>query len=162
MTIGNMLKQWLTRLEWFDTLFPRIPVPVQQEIEFRMRQKYGFKARDDLMDDGFNGAVAVAARRSPPPDIVEAVKRSHRSNSRSSSSSEIDNKEKKHDRRHHKKHKHRSSKESSKSREREHRRHHHRSHHKSSSHRNSSVEKKRERRSRSRSVSRKKVRESSP
>jgi hypothetical protein len=29
MTMGDMLKSFLTRLEWFDTRFPRIPVNVQ-------------------------------------------------------------------------------------------------------------------------------------
>ena len=29
MTIGEMLRSFLTKLEWFDTRFPRIPVNVQ-------------------------------------------------------------------------------------------------------------------------------------
>jgi pre-mRNA-splicing factor 38B len=29
MTIGDMLRHFLTKLEWFSTLFPRIPVPIQ-------------------------------------------------------------------------------------------------------------------------------------
>lgn len=29
MTIGNILKSFLFKLEWFSTLFPRIPVPIQ-------------------------------------------------------------------------------------------------------------------------------------
>ena len=29
MTIGEMLRQWLVKLEWYSTLFPRIPVPIQ-------------------------------------------------------------------------------------------------------------------------------------
>jgi hypothetical protein len=32
MTIGNMLRHFLTKLEWFSTLFPRIPVPIQVAI----------------------------------------------------------------------------------------------------------------------------------
>ena len=48
MSIGQMLRQWLIRIEyvysffffqiesillrWYDTLFPRIPVPTQKEI----------------------------------------------------------------------------------------------------------------------------------
>jgi pre-mRNA-splicing factor 38B len=36
MTIGNMLKQWLVKLDWFSTLFPRIPVPIQKQIEKRL------------------------------------------------------------------------------------------------------------------------------
>lgn len=41
MQIGHMLRQWLTRLEWYDTLFPRIPVPIQNEIMFELRNRYG-------------------------------------------------------------------------------------------------------------------------
>lgn len=36
MTIGQMLYQWLTKLEWFSTLFPRIPVPIQKQIETKI------------------------------------------------------------------------------------------------------------------------------
>ncbi|CAF1180410.1 unnamed protein product [Adineta ricciae] len=32
MSIGQILRQWLTRIEWYDTLFPRIPVPIQKDI----------------------------------------------------------------------------------------------------------------------------------
>ena len=38
MLIGEMIKQWLTKLEWYSTLFPRIPVPVQKDIDQRMRE----------------------------------------------------------------------------------------------------------------------------
>lgn len=40
MTIGVMLQQWLTKLDWFSTLFPRIPVPIQKQIETRMANYY--------------------------------------------------------------------------------------------------------------------------
>jgi len=33
MTIGTMVKTVLTKLEWFSTLFPRIPVPIQKQID---------------------------------------------------------------------------------------------------------------------------------
>lgn len=36
MKIGNMLHQWLTKLEWFSTMFPRIPVPIQKQIESKV------------------------------------------------------------------------------------------------------------------------------
>lgn len=36
MTIGQMLHHWLTKLEWFSTLFPRIPVPIQKQIETKI------------------------------------------------------------------------------------------------------------------------------
>lgn len=39
MTIGAMLEQFLTKLDWFTTLFPRIPVPVQKKIEEKLRER---------------------------------------------------------------------------------------------------------------------------
>lgn len=33
MTIGEIAQQYLTKLEWYSTLFPRIPVPIQKQIE---------------------------------------------------------------------------------------------------------------------------------
>ena len=39
MQIGHMLRQWLIRLEWFDTLFPRIPVPIQKYIMDELRMQ---------------------------------------------------------------------------------------------------------------------------
>lgn len=47
MTIGQMLRQWLIRLEWFDTLFPRIPIPIQNEIMAALRDRYGHRIDDD-------------------------------------------------------------------------------------------------------------------
>lgn len=41
INIGQMLRKWLIRLEWFDTLFPRIPVPIQHEIMYSLRERYG-------------------------------------------------------------------------------------------------------------------------
>jgi len=36
MTIGEMLRHFLTKLEWYSTLFPRIPVPIQKDIEKKL------------------------------------------------------------------------------------------------------------------------------
>lgn len=36
MTIGELVRHLLTKLEWFSTLFPRIPVPVQKDIEMKL------------------------------------------------------------------------------------------------------------------------------
>lgn len=38
MTIGNMIRQWLTKLDWFSTLFPRIPVPIQKQNESKLEK----------------------------------------------------------------------------------------------------------------------------
>uniref|UniRef100_A0A1B6J7V9 Pre-mRNA-splicing factor 38 n=2 Tax=Homalodisca liturata TaxID=320908 RepID=A0A1B6J7V9_9HEMI len=40
MTIGNILKNFLCKLEWFSTLFPRIPVPIQQKLEKKMNERF--------------------------------------------------------------------------------------------------------------------------
>ncbi|VDO07700.1 unnamed protein product [Rodentolepis nana] len=47
MTIGAMLEQFLTKLDWFTTLFPRIPVPVQKKIEEKLRE---YKRNQSLME----------------------------------------------------------------------------------------------------------------
>lgn len=39
MTVGEMLRSFLTKLEWFSTLFPRIPVPVQKNIDQQMKAR---------------------------------------------------------------------------------------------------------------------------
>ncbi|XP_009883224.1 PREDICTED: pre-mRNA-splicing factor 38B [Charadrius vociferus] len=39
MTIGEMLRSFLTKLEWFSTLFPRIPVPVQKAIDQQIKSR---------------------------------------------------------------------------------------------------------------------------
>lgn len=39
MTIGEMLRSFLTKLEWFSTLFPRIPVPVQKTIDQQIKSR---------------------------------------------------------------------------------------------------------------------------
>merc|ERR1712241_246854 len=46
ITIGEMVKQFLTELEWFDTRFPRIPVPVQKEISDYFEQRKNAVGRE--------------------------------------------------------------------------------------------------------------------
>ncbi|XP_037935198.1 pre-mRNA-splicing factor 38B-like isoform X1 [Teleopsis dalmanni] len=36
ITIGQMVYQFLTKIDWFSTLFPRIPVPIQKQIEKKL------------------------------------------------------------------------------------------------------------------------------
>lgn len=35
-----MLRQWLIKLEWFSTLFPRIPVPIQQKLQKHLTERF--------------------------------------------------------------------------------------------------------------------------
>lgn len=37
MTIGEMARHLLTRLDWFSAYFPRIPIPVQKQIETSLK-----------------------------------------------------------------------------------------------------------------------------
>jgi hypothetical protein len=55
ITIGQMLRQWLTRLEWYDTLFPRIPVPIQNEIIYELRSRYGNRIDSAAFYEGSAG-----------------------------------------------------------------------------------------------------------
>lgn len=44
ITIGQMLVQFLTKLDWCGTLFPRIPVPIQKQIQSKLEdyaREYG-------------------------------------------------------------------------------------------------------------------------
>ncbi len=52
LQIGQMLRQWLIRLEWFDTLFPRIPVPIQKYIMDCLRERYGNRVDSAAFVDG--------------------------------------------------------------------------------------------------------------
>ncbi|XP_054723924.1 pre-mRNA-splicing factor 38B-like [Uloborus diversus] len=50
MTIGEMLRHYLSKLEWFSTLFPRIPVPIQKDLERKLtdwRAKTKIKVKED-------------------------------------------------------------------------------------------------------------------
>ncbi|CAF3465589.1 unnamed protein product [Rotaria sp. Silwood1] len=60
MSIGQMLRQWLTRIEWYDTLFPRIPVPTQKEIMEKLHahgpykgDNYGAHSRYDYDEEQY-------------------------------------------------------------------------------------------------------------
>lgn len=40
MTIGTMVRQLLTKLDWYDSLFPRIPVPIQMHIDRELAKSF--------------------------------------------------------------------------------------------------------------------------
>lgn len=69
LTIGQMCRQFLVKLDWFSTLFPRIPVPIQKQIE----QKLGDYDRK-------NGIVAqpVQAQRYVAPPAEQRPPRDNR------------------------------------------------------------------------------------
>jgi pre-mRNA-splicing factor 38B len=53
ITIGQMCRQFLIKLDWFSTLFPRIPVPIQKQIEQRLNE--------------YDRANQIVHNPSPPP-----------------------------------------------------------------------------------------------
>uniref|UniRef100_A0A182Q8Z3 Pre-mRNA-splicing factor 38 n=1 Tax=Anopheles farauti TaxID=69004 RepID=A0A182Q8Z3_9DIPT len=66
MTIGQMIRQWLTKLDWFSTLFPRIPVPIQKQIDSKLEQyarENGVSFADTQPDRG-GGGVAPGGKSS--------------------------------------------------------------------------------------------------
>ncbi|OAF71657.1 hypothetical protein A3Q56_00552 [Intoshia linei] len=38
MTIGQLVRHFLENIEWYDTLFPRIPVPIQKEVRQQLTE----------------------------------------------------------------------------------------------------------------------------
>lgn len=44
MKLGMILRQWMVKLEWFSTLFPRIPVPIQQKIQQVLGERFPIQA----------------------------------------------------------------------------------------------------------------------
>ncbi|XP_030259281.1 pre-mRNA-splicing factor 38B isoform X1 [Sparus aurata] len=87
MTVGEMLRSFLTKLEWFSTLFPRIPVPVQKNIDQQMKARPRKVAVKETPEE--EPAVAeegrqVERRRSRTPRRTPSPRRSpKRSRSRS-------------------------------------------------------------------------------
>lgn len=74
MTIGQMARQWLVKLEWYSTLFPRIPVPVQKMLMEKLKEHPSKQEEEE-----------TNARRGSPKHIPdgelsfgEAEKQSHR------------------------------------------------------------------------------------
>ncbi|XP_019548394.3 pre-mRNA-splicing factor 38B isoform X1 [Aedes albopictus] len=66
MTIGQMIRQWLTKLEWFTTLFPRIPVPIQKQNVAKLEQfarENNITFPDPASSDRYNKANAQRYER---------------------------------------------------------------------------------------------------
>lgn len=66
MTIGQMLYQWLTKLDWFSTLFPRIPVPIQKQIERKLSDYCRDYNVNLAVRYNTNNAVAAPPAAQPP------------------------------------------------------------------------------------------------
>lgn len=63
MTIGEMIRHWFTKLEWYCTLFPRIPVPTQKDLGEKLKARALSKAQDgqpiDMLPDICNGDEGI-------------------------------------------------------------------------------------------------------
>lgn len=62
MTVGEMLRSFLTKLEWFSTLFPRIPVPVQKAIDQHMKSRPRKPLQKDEQEEEEEVAATDSAR----------------------------------------------------------------------------------------------------
>ncbi|XP_071097204.1 pre-mRNA-splicing factor 38B-like isoform X1 [Haliotis cracherodii] len=78
ITIGELCRQFLVKLEWYSTLFPRIPVPVQKSIQEKLKTRPALRPAAEEPefipqdrnrgeeDVSFGEAERAANRRSPP------------------------------------------------------------------------------------------------
>ncbi|MGH0160729.1 UNVERIFIED_CONTAM: hypothetical protein FKN15_039880 [Acipenser sinensis] len=75
MNVGEMLRSFLTKLEWFSTLFPRIPVPVQKMIDLQMKSRPRKNVKKDGKEEAGEPEKHAERRRSrytqPPPDLLD-------------------------------------------------------------------------------------------
>ncbi|XP_078686236.1 uncharacterized protein LOC144918960 isoform X1 [Branchiostoma floridae x Branchiostoma belcheri] len=82
MTVGEMLRSFLGKIEWFSTLFPRIPVPIQKDLEGKLASRPLLRKRPALPEE-----EEEAAEHIPDEEVSwgEAERRSRARRSRSSS-----------------------------------------------------------------------------
>ena len=120
VTIGTIVRNMLTKLEWYSTLFPRIPIPIQKDIEKKLEEfdmtrveekshpreseKHSKSKRDDEeRGDGRSGSRGKGNRRSRDRSIhrESSSSSSRRENHHSSSRSGRDYRDDRHRRRSH-------------------------------------------------------------
>ena len=56
MTVGQMVRSFLLKLDWYDSLFPRIPVPIQKDLQQKLQAMNLCDDRKRKADDGFGEA----------------------------------------------------------------------------------------------------------
>jgi len=81
ITIGTMARLFMTKLDWFSTLFPRIPVPIQKQIEKRLNeyiQENGitFDDRPKAEEEPVPEPSPQSSRKDPDRRFGEPYKRS--------------------------------------------------------------------------------------
>ncbi|XP_046845881.1 pre-mRNA-splicing factor 38B-like isoform X2 [Xenia sp. Carnegie-2017] len=85
ITIGQMVRSFLLKLDWYDSLFPRIPVPIQKEINGKLQERNLCDDRKRKADEGFGEAERYSKMmRDKESDQTQGeTKRSERSRSSS-------------------------------------------------------------------------------
>lgn len=82
MPIGEMIRQWLTKLEWYSTLFPRIPVPVQKDLMQKLKNHQWTRPEEEEEEEEEQHPQAVPAQPQHIPDdqlcFGEAERMSHK------------------------------------------------------------------------------------
>ncbi|XP_066294020.1 pre-mRNA-splicing factor 38B-like isoform X2 [Branchiostoma lanceolatum] len=85
MTVGEMLRSFLGKIEWFSTLFPRIPVPIQKDLEGKLASRPLLRKRTAPAEE--EQEEEETAEHIPDEEVSwgEAERRSRARRSRSSS-----------------------------------------------------------------------------
>jgi len=103
MLLGELLKNMLTKLDWYGTLFPRIPIPIQKDIDQKLEEL--------RKPQGYDASKSWKGDRDSRRREDERHDRRHESSSRSQESSSKSHGPKRkrcgHHLRHHHCHKHR-------------------------------------------------------
>ena len=60
MTIGQLVRSFVLKLEWYGTLFPRIPVPVEKDIREKLTQLNLCDDHKRKADEGWGEAERYA------------------------------------------------------------------------------------------------------
>ncbi|GFT06443.1 pre-mRNA-splicing factor 38B [Trichonephila clavipes] len=84
MTIGEMLRHFLSKLEWFSTLFPRIPVPIQKDLEKKLSE---WRARTKTANASTSQESELNENEQPADNHWEEEPHSRKSSSHSESKS---------------------------------------------------------------------------
>lgn len=56
MTIGQVVRSFILKLDWYDSLFPRIPVPIQKDLQQKLQALNLCDDRKRKADEGFGEA----------------------------------------------------------------------------------------------------------
>jgi pre-mRNA-splicing factor 38B len=74
MPVSQMVRQMLTKLDWYGTLFPRIPVPIQKDIEAKFRER----SKASYLEDKYADRERERERDKERPREREREDRSHK------------------------------------------------------------------------------------